>query len=380
MLTIIYWDCVPSRITKVTDILQQHFLVISAPTFAEIVKHEASQGVCAAVIGCNDSCLDSVTVSLNRLKTSVSLPLFIITESSAPDELASIHGVSVCKTSSLDQLGSKIREAVLRKSSQEITNTVIPAFLGKSPAIQNVIKQVAQYAPFQNPVLILGETGTGKELVAHALHENSKRKGKPFVPLNCSAIPETLIESELFGTVKGAFTDAVYRSGAFSRASTGSLFLDELGSMSLTVQPRLLRVLESGEFMRVGGEKTEKSDFRLICASCKNPLDLSENGLFRHDLMFRVSDLIILIPPLRERREDIIELAHHFCREISLNRCYLSENALEKLYCHQWPGNVRELRTVVSRACVHAGDGIISEQEIIFHSQYKNIIKDCSLG
>lgn len=380
MLTVIYWDCVAYRIRKVTDILQKHFSVLTVPTFADITKHQPIQSVCAVVVGCDDSYLEKVSVSIGKLKTSVPLPIFIISEAIMLDTKKIPDGVFFCKTSSIDQLGEKIQDIVLGKPSAEIARSVMPDFLGKSAAIRKVIQQVELYAPFDNPVLILGETGTGKELVAHALHENSMRKGKPFIPLNCSAIPETLIESELFGTVRGAFTDAVYRSGAFSRASTGSLFLDELGSMSLMVQPRLLRVLESGEFVRVGGEKTEKSDFRLISASCRNPLDLSDAGLFRHDLMFRISDLIITIPPLRERREDIIELAYHFCAELSLNRCGLSENALEKLYCHNWPGNVRELRTVISRACVHTREGIISEHEIMFHSEFKNILKDCPLG
>lgn len=380
MLSVIYWDCVAWRIRKVMDILQKHFSVLSVPTFADITKHQSFRSVCAVVVGCDDSCLEKAAVSIRKLKSSVSLPIFLISESIMLDTKNIADDVFFYKTSSVDQLGEKIQDTVLGKAPAEIAQSIMPAFQGKSAAVRKVIQQVEQYAPYDNPVLILGETGTGKELVARALHENSMRKGKPFIPLNCSAIPETLIESELFGTVKGAFTDAIYRCGAFSRASSGSLFLDELGSMSLIVQPRLLRVLESGEFVRVGGEKIEKSDFRLISASCRNPLDLSDAGLFRHDLMFRISDLIIMIPPLRERREDIIDLAHHFCAKLSLNCCDLSENALEKLYCHHWPGNVRELRTVISRACVHTREGTISEHEIIFHSEFKNILKDCPLG
>lgn len=380
MLTVIYWDCVPSRILKIADNLQKHVSVLPVPTFADIAKHEQAQGVCAVVVGFDGISFDKISASICKLKTLVCLPIFVVSESPIPQDNHLPDDVFCCVPSCVDQLGEKIKKIVLGRSPKEMSSAIMPAFLGKSAAIQTVIQQVALYAPYNNPVLILGETGTGKELVARALHENSRRKGKPFVPINCSSIPETLIESELFGTVKGAFTDAIYRNGAFSRASTGSLFLDELGSMSLTVQPRLLRVLESGEFLRVGGEKTEKSDFRLISASCRNPMDLSDAGLFRHDLMFRISDLVIVIPPLRERREDIIELAYYFCAELSMNHAELTENALEKLYCHHWPGNARELRTVIARACVHTKDGLITEQEIIFHSQFKNVLKDSPLG
>jgi two-component system NtrC family response regulator len=236
--------------------------------------------------------------------------------------------------------------------------------VGESPQMLTVFKTVRQVAPSRASVLLLGESGTGKELFAQALHQNSPRRHKPFVKVACAALPETLLESELFGHEKGSFTGAIYaRSGRFEAADGGTLFLDEVGDISPTVQVKLLRFLEEREFERVGGNRTYRVDVRIVAATHRDLLKKIEDGSFREDLYYRLNVIEIHIPPLRERAGDIAILAHHFLSKFAeINaRTFkgISDEALTLLLRHAWPGNVRELENAMERAVVLSTDPML---------------------
>ena len=237
--------------------------------------------------------------------------------------------------------------------------------VGESPEMLSAFKTVRQVAPSSSTVLLLGESGTGKELFAQALHQNSPRKDKPFIKVACAALPETLLESELFGHEKGSFTGALYsRAGRFEMADGGTLFLDEIGDISPTVQVKLLRFLEVREFERVGGNRTYKVDVRIVCATHRDLTKKLEDGSFREDLYYRLNVIEIHIPPLRERGEDIPLLSHHFMKKYAdANRKdvqRISDEALALLLRHRWPGNVRELENAMERAVVLCNDPILT--------------------
>jgi len=225
-------------------------------------------------------------------------------------------------------------------------------FFGNSPASIAAEERLRLYASSTYPVLIVGESGTGKEVAARALHELSPRRGGPFVARNCAAIPELLAESELFGTERGAFTDAVARPGAFELARGGLLFLDEIGDAAQPLQAKLLRVLETGEFWRLGGRTGVGADFRFVSATGRDLKAAASEGRFRVDLLYRIDTLVLELPPLRDRREDIPDLASRFALAATRGRASLSASAMDKLSGHDWPGNVRQLRNVVHRALV----------------------------
>jgi DNA-binding NtrC family response regulator len=229
--------------------------------------------------------------------------------------------------------------------------------IGKSKQMQRVRELIARVAPTNSTVLILGETGTGKELVARAVHEQSLRADKPFVAVNCGALPETLIESELFGHRKGAFTGAdEQRVGLFEVAHGGTVFLDEIGELPKAMQAKLLRVLESGEVRRVGDNDAFRVDVRVVCATHRDLEEMVHEGAFREDLMFRINTFEIHIPSLRERLDDIPELSRHlvlrFRRDARPEDELLAPQALERLISHVWPGNVRELANVIEHAAI----------------------------
>ncbi|MGB9629440.1 MAG: sigma-54-dependent transcriptional regulator, partial [Thermodesulfobacteriota bacterium] len=243
--------------------------------------------------------------------------------------------------------------------------------IGKSKGMREIYKMIRQIANSKSTVLIMGESGTGKELISRAIHYNSNRKNFPFITINCAAIPETLIESELFGHEKGAFTDAIRtKKGLFEEADGGTLFLDEIGELSLTTQAKILRFLEEKEFNRVGGSKTIKVDVRLITATNKDLTQLIKKGGFREDLYYRINVVPILLPPLRERREDIPLLIDHFIKKFNAennkNVKGIQPEALEVMMNYEWPGNVRELENLMERVIALTTNEYIQPKELPF--------------
>jgi DNA-binding NtrC family response regulator len=243
------------------------------------------------------------------------------------------------------------------------------SIVGKSPAMQQVFKMVGRVSHSDAPVMITGESGTGKELVARAIHHYSPRSGKTFVAINCAAIPEQLLESELFGHEKGSFTGATsQRVGRFEQCSGGTLFLDEIGDMPVTLQSKILRVLQDGEFSRVGGNDVLKSDVRIIAATNKNLEHEVGERRFREDLFYRLNVVRIQLPPLRQRIEDVQPLAEYFLQKVAtvkrLPRVHLSSDAARVLEAYLWPGNVRELENTIQRAVVLATSEILLPKDI----------------
>jgi len=242
--------------------------------------------------------------------------------------------------------------------------------VGSSPAIRTLRDTVSRAGPSNGRVLITGESGTGKELVAKSIHLESRRASQAFVELNCAAIPEELIENELFGHEKGAFTDAVHRKrGKFELADSGTLFLDEIGDMSSRTQAKVLRVLEEQRVERLGGSESIAIDVRVIAATNSDLPGLIREGLFREDLFYRLNVIPIEIPPLRARLEDLPELTEHFLRMIAEEtgdtQLTVSPSAMKKLTAHAWPGNVRELRNVLERATIMSAGDVITADDII---------------
>jgi transcriptional regulator with GAF, ATPase, and Fis domain len=236
--------------------------------------------------------------------------------------------------------------------------------IGDSPAIRRILQTVSMAAPTRATVLLQGESGTGKELFARAIHDQSERRDKPFIKLNCAALPEGLVESALFGHEKGAFTGAIKRvEGAFERAHRGTLLLDEISEMRLDLQAKLLRVLQEQEFERVGGTTQIKVDVRIIATTNRDLASEAERGTFRQDLYYRLSTIPVLIPPLRDRPEDIPVLALRFAMrnaaELGKKIDGLSADALDALQQFPWPGNIRELQHVIERAVILSPDPII---------------------
>ncbi len=241
--------------------------------------------------------------------------------------------------------------------------------IGASRSLQEVFKIVGRVARSDAPILIAGESGTGKELVAKAVHEYSPRRQSEMITINCGAIPENLLESELFGHEKGSFTGAIARrAGRFEQADGGTLFLDEIGDMPLTIQVKLLRVLQDGTFSRVGSNETIKTDARIIAATHKNLTEEVQAGRFREDLYYRLNVVEIRIPPLRDRIEDVPLLAEYFLQRITrkngMARIHLSAEAVNTLQNHLWPGNVRELENTIARACALATTNILLPSDI----------------
>ena len=236
--------------------------------------------------------------------------------------------------------------------------------IGNSSALEAVLEQVERVAPTDSTVIIQGETGTGKELIAHAIHNLSSRCGRPFVRLNCAAIPLDLLESELFGHEKGAFTGAIAQKiGRFELADKGTLFLDEIGDIPPALQPKLLRVLQEQEFERLGSTRTHQVDVRLVAATNRDLEEMVNDGQFRSDLYYRLNVFPVQLPPLRERREDIPALVSHFVerfgqrmgREIDT----IPPETMSALSSYQWPGNIRELQNLIERAVILSNDGVL---------------------
>ncbi|MGB1579979.1 MAG: sigma-54 dependent transcriptional regulator [Nevskiales bacterium] len=255
------------------------------------------------------------------------------------------------------QLSEVMQEASISRMDQDADLSRIPGPTGQSARAQNLRNMIKQVAAYDTTVLVLGESGTGKEVVARAVHEASPRAKKPFVAINCGAIPSELLESELFGHEKGAFTGAINsRAGRFELAEGGTIFLDEIGDMSLHMQVKLLRVIQERVFERVGGNRSIDCDVRIIAATHRNLEERISDGEFREDLFYRLNVFPIEMPPLRERREDIPQLISELSSNLNMGKpskpLRFSDNALQALYSYSWPGNVRELANLIERLAV----------------------------
>lgn len=275
------------------------------------------------------------------------------------------------RESSLSEL--QVENAELRRTIYQLEERGrSDQIVGNSPTMRKIYREIAQVSPADTTVLIYGETGTGKELIAKAIHEKSSCASGPFVALNCGALPDSLLESELFGYEKGAFTGALQaRAGRFEEAHGGTLFLDEIGEMSLEAQTRLLRVIQEKEIQRVGGGKLRKVDVRLVCATNKDLEKGVAEGRFRQDLYYRINVFSLSLPPLRERQSDIDDLTEHFLRgvpHVSANHTFrVTDSAMAILRSYNWPGNVRELGNVIERATLITTDGTIRPEHLPPH-------------
>jgi DNA-binding NtrC family response regulator len=283
-----------------------------------------------------------------------------------------------------DDLSHLIRNATsqisLKAENETLKNRVdtlenVEDLIGDSEVMIKVLEEVKSVAQSNSPVIITGESGTGKELIARAVHSNSKRKFFPLITVHCGALTESLLESELFGHEKGAFTGAMYnRKGRFEMADGGSIFLDEIATIPPKMQIELLRVLESKTFVRVGGNKEITSDFRIICATNKDLNEMVKNGAFREDLYYRLNVINITIPPLRERIEDIPELVNYFINKYcsSMSRSIISINpaALKRLKMYDYPGNIRELENMIERAIVVGNEKEIRLKDLPFEKNF----------
>ena len=251
--------------------------------------------------------------------------------------------------------------------------------VGNGTALESVLAEVQRVAPTDSTVLVQGETGTGKELIARAIHNLSPRCGRPFVKLNCAAIPFDLLESELFGHEKGAFTGAVAQTiGRFEMADTGTLFLDEIGDLPLALQPKLLRVLQEQEFERLGSGRTHHINVRLIAATHRDLDDMVARNEFRSDLYYRLNVFPVLVPPLRERREDIRQLVPHFvevfARRMGKHIEQISQTTMNAFISYDWPGNVRELQNLIERAVIRSDNGVLPNPLPIPHGTTKPLV------
>src|SRR6201987_5826904 len=253
----------------------------------------------------------------------------------------------------------------LRSDERDDRDRQFDHIVGNSPALESALAEVQRVAPTDSTVLVIGETGTGKELIAHAIHNLSARCGRPFVKVNCAAIPFDLLESELFGHEKGAFTGAIAQKiGRFEMADTGTLFLDEIGDLPLALQPKLLRVLQEQEFERLGSGRTHHIDVRLVAATHRDLAEMAARNEFRSDLYYRLNVFPISVPPLRERREDIRQFVFHFvdvfARRMGKHIAQISETTMDAFTAYPWPGNVRELQNLIERSVIRSDDGVLS--------------------
>jgi len=354
--------------------------------------HEADDGS-TAIEKVNDQPYDLILMDIRMIKMSglealveiktinPAIPIIIMTAFSsvetAVDALKKGAYDYLTKPLDFDELRLTISRSMdhtrLREENRRLRESLGTHFdrhniIGRSPAMAKLLETVAQIAPSEATVLITGDSGTGKEMIAGAIHFNSPRKEAPFVKINCAAITETLLESELFGHEKGSFTGAHRKKeGRFYHAHGGSIFLDEISEMSMAMQVKLLRVLQERDITRVGGEDVIKVDVRVIAATNRDLLEEMEKGRFREDLYYRLNVVTLKMPPLRERREDIPLLAQHFLRMFSeKNRKQikgLTPQAMDLLLKYDWPGNVRELMNAVERAVVLSRSEYLDEEE-----------------
>jgi len=285
--------------------------------------------------------------------------------------------ISIDRVLSYERLKRQVEE----RSTPTVKVDASERIVGSSPEMVDIFKLIGRVARTPATVLVTGETGTGKELMAEAIHNASERRAGPLVKVNCAALPETLLESELFGHEKGSFTGALTQhKGRFEAAHKGTIFLDEVGEMTLGTQKKLLRVLQEREFERVGGTAPVKVDVRVLAATNRNLRDEVMAGRFREDLFFRLNVISVHMPPLRNRKEDIPALVNHFLDKHRYSPASqparISEEAMDKLMMYDWPGNVRELENIIQRAVVLGRGDVITPDQIVFHNELNRYVLD----
>ncbi|MBA3530785.1 MAG: sigma-54-dependent Fis family transcriptional regulator [Ardenticatenales bacterium] len=365
------------------DLLGETYMVDVAGTGAEGIQKVKGQSYDLVLLDLRLPDKDGLTVLQELFSQGVDVPVIVITahgtSSTAiqamqagaydylvkPLDLDEVQ-ITVSRLFEHRQLASQVQEL------QEVLNerSVQERIVGQSPTMQVVFKTIGRVANSDSTVLIMGETGTGKELIADTVQANSRRRRGPFIKVNCAALPETLLESELFGHEKGAFTGAIERrKGHFEMADKGTIFLDEIGEMSLNTQKKLLRILQQGEFQRVGGSATIAVDARVIAATNKNLEQEVASGNFREDLFYRLNVIVIDLPALRERMDDLPLLVAHFLDKYRFNNSRapskISEEALQVLLNYHFPGNVRELENSIERAVVLSQGRMIGPEHLI---------------
>lgn len=362
-----------------SELLQgRGYRVVEAANGADALAALGHRSFDACLLDVRMPGLDGLTVLKRTREAGSTVPVIVMTahgDSGMVIEAMRLGAYDyIAKPVDFEQLVAVLDRAVSRhRRSSEVpasaeaeVGSKAQAMVGYSPAMQHVYKLIGQVAASDATVLVRGESGTGKELVVNAIHENSPRNRRPLIKVNCAAIPDTLLESELFGHEKGAFTNAATRrTGRFEEADGGTLFLDEIGEMAPALQSKLLRAIQERTIERLGSSAPIRVDLRLVTATSRNLESAVQEGRFREDLYYRLNVLVIELPPLRERRQDIPALVRHF-----LNRggrgLGITPAALNLLLDYHWPGNVRELENTVERAAVLAKSGVVDEQDIQF--------------
>jgi len=375
MVKVLFIDDDPQAHATLRLILPEPYVLLSAYTARQGVETAAREGPDVVLLDINLPDMDGLRALRQIAAGPLAPPVVMLTALSQPRVVKESILAGACdyivKPIDAPELLGTLRTAVAgadarRAAAGEVTDSLMQGMVGESAGIRELKELIRRYAPSDSPVLVRGESGTGKERAARLIHDASRRRDGPFVAINCGALPDSLLESELFGAEKGAFTDAVSRPGSFERADGGTLFLDEIGEMSPAAQASLLRVIEQKELTRVGGTRTIALDVRVVSASNRDlKADLS-TGRFRADLFYRLGVLPIHVPPLRERRGDIPLLAVHFLSAMRDKGSTLSDAAREKLVSYPWPGNIRELRSVMERAALAADGGEIRPCHLIF--------------
>lgn len=338
---------------------------------------------------------DGIQILQTILEQGIDIPVIIITGHGSGSLVVKAMQIGAADYirkpfSDLDDIVHAVKRVLTyERLKQEILATKAPTtrpdpterIVGSSPEMIDIFKTIGRVARTQATVLVTGETGTGKELMAEAIHNASDRRSGPLIKVNCAALPETLLESELFGHEKGSFTGALAQhKGRFEAAHKGTIFLDEVGEMSLATQKKLLRVLQEREFERVGGNVPVKVDVRVIAATNRNLRDEVLDGRFREDLFYRLNVIEVHMPPLRDRKEDIPALVNHFLDKHRYSGvampARISEEAVEALMEHDWPGNVRELENIMQRAVVLSRGDLITPEHIVFQPEMSRFILD----
>ena len=370
MLKILLIDYQKDTINKMIRCMPQDIALFSAETISEGEEYIQKKG--PDIILLDPDIETSEHFIENHCRDFRNAPVILFSEEMETSLLVKAvkQGVSefISKKTDIPEIVKKISSVYRKKESGKYTYPSpknIEFISGESKAMRCVIQLIHRYAESSYPVFISGESGTGKELAAKAIHQLSRRKENPYNPVNCGAIPPTLLECELFGSEKGAFTDAVTKPGLFEASADGTVFLDEIGEMPAESQVKLLRVLEEKRIQRLGSSFRKPVNVRLISATNADIYKLIEQKQFRGDLFYRLNVLNIHMPSLRERMDDIPVLTGHLIRENGINKDF-SAGAVEKLFDHSWPGNIRELRNVIIRAAVLCdGDSVQAE-----HIQY----------